>query len=300
MEIVPFNGWERTARLVSGTTEILVTLDVGPRVISYGFTGGSNVFVVHAKDAGKSGDSVYHTYGGHRLWIAPEEKHRTLTPDNGPVEVTEEGGWFIFRPAPDSNSVQREVRILPDHANNRFVLDHRITNLTPYSIDLAPWSLSQMAPGGELIIPTHPFVAHSERLLPVSTIALWGYTNLSDPRWTFGQHVVRLKQTDDTRPQKAGFSVKQGMAAYSNGGTTFLKRFSWDEGATYPDLGVNFEAFTRHDMLEVESLGPMRILKPGETVSHREAWYLIADSEPPAGDQSAAEWIAGLAETRPL
>ena len=32
MEIIPYGGWKRAARLVCGDTELVVTLDIGPRM----------------------------------------------------------------------------------------------------------------------------------------------------------------------------------------------------------------------------------------------------------------------------
>ena len=46
---------------------------------------------------GKKGGSEYRSYGGHRLWIAPEDEERTTQPDNDPVEYEEEGGFHLFR-----------------------------------------------------------------------------------------------------------------------------------------------------------------------------------------------------------
>ena len=42
----------------------------------------------------------------------------------------------------------------------------------------------------------------------------------------------------------------------------------------HPDLGCSFETFTNADMLELETLGPMTRLAPGESVTHTERWSL--------------------------
>jgi hypothetical protein len=56
-------------------------------------------------------------------------------------------------------------------------------------------------------------------------MTLWHYTDLSDPRWTFGRKFIRLR-TDDTldAPQKIGIANKQGWAGYWRKRTLFLKR----------------------------------------------------------------------------
>ncbi|MEI6376491.1 MAG: hypothetical protein WCO97_04790, partial [bacterium] len=48
------------------------------------------------------------------------------------------------------------------------------------------------------------------------------------------------------------------------------------KGAAYPYCCCNFETFTNSDMLEIESLGPLATLQPGESTSHPETWHLAA------------------------
>ncbi len=69
------------------TIQIIVTTDVGPRVVSCGFKGKENLFYNNPAEIGTSGAKEYVGYGGHRLWAAPELAKRTYYPDNFPVEV---------------------------------------------------------------------------------------------------------------------------------------------------------------------------------------------------------------------
>ena len=299
MEIVPFAGWERNARLVCNDTELIVTLEVGPRVISYGPVGGPNLFVVHADTAGRTGDPTFNGYGGHRLWIAPEEEKRTFRPDNGPVEVSEEDGFFVFTSAVDEYHTQKQILIRPEPEEDRFVLVHRIYNHSPYHLELAAWAPTQCS-GGVVLFPQSPFVPHTERVLPARPLVMWNYTKLGDPRWTWGDKVARLRHDPNLGPQKIGAFVEQGYAACINQGHVFLKRFDADPDATYADFGCNFEAFTRQDMLEIESLAPMEFVAPDDYTEHVETWYLIPNQTVPEDDDACADWLADLAATRPL
>src|SRR5947209_869066 len=102
MEIVSYGGWDRCARIVSGQIEMIVTLEVGPRIIRLGQIGGPNEFVEYPDEMGKRGGDEYRSYGGHRLWIAPEEMPKTYFPDNAPVEYEVDGQWHVFT-APQEN-----------------------------------------------------------------------------------------------------------------------------------------------------------------------------------------------------
>ncbi|HEV3164161.1 MAG TPA: hypothetical protein VGZ22_09025, partial [Isosphaeraceae bacterium] len=80
-------------------------------------------------------------------------------------------------------------------------------------------------------------------------------------------------------PTKLGLAHQMGWIGYFDAGTLFVKRFEYQEGKPYPDGGCNFETFTNEDMLEMESLGPVVRLAPGEAVEHTERWELIGGLE---------------------
>src|SRR5581483_8622355 len=84
VELVEYGGWKNNLKIGNGTVELIVTLDVGPRVISYKPAAGANVFHEAANELGKSGEPKWVARGGHRLWTAPEDLTRTYAPDNGP------------------------------------------------------------------------------------------------------------------------------------------------------------------------------------------------------------------------
>src|SRR5579862_9167095 len=239
MEIVAYGGWKRCARIVSGQLEMIVTLDVGPRVIRFGAIGGPNELVEYPADTGKTGGDEYRSYGGHRLWIAPEEMPKTYYADNHPVEYEVEGDWHVFTPPVEEFLVQKQIRIRAE--KNGFQIEHRIYNRNAYAIELAPWALTVMAVGGECIFPQPKYGIHAENLLPVRPMVLWAYTNMADPRWTWGRRVVRLRQTDNHEPQKIGALLNQGLAGYANHGNFYFKRFPCQAGGNYPDYCCNFE-----------------------------------------------------------
>jgi len=162
---------------------------------------------------------------------------------------------------------------------------HRLRNTNCWAVELAPWALSVMAPGGKAIIPLPPRGTHPEFLLPVNTIALWAYTDMADPRWTWGHKYVLLRQdVKVSTPQKAGAMVLDGWVAYARSGHLFVVKFDYMQGARYPDLGCSVETWTDADMLEVETLGPLVCLQPNAAVEHIEHWFLFRDVPVPDND----------------
>ena len=68
VEKVEYKGWRNNLRITNGQIELIVTLDVGPRIIRCGFVGGPNIFKEYEDQLGKSGEKEWKIRGGHRLW----------------------------------------------------------------------------------------------------------------------------------------------------------------------------------------------------------------------------------------
>lgn len=295
---VKFPNFGECYRLSNGTVDVLITLDLGPRVISYGFTGGENVLAELGPDAKVAtpwGD--WHPWGGHRLWHAPEVLPRSYVPDNGPVdsEIIGKSTVRVAPPFEEATGIQKHIHVSLDHDGTGVTLTHILTNKGIWPVELAPWALTIMKGGGTTIIPQEPFVSHDDKVLPARSMTLWGFTDMSDPRWTFGKRYIRLKSdTKLTDPQKIGVADKPGWAGYLRDKTLFIKRFHYVEGANYPDSGCNFETYTAGDFMEVETLGPLAKLEPGESATHVEHWFLFKDVNAGATEDSLDKAITPL------
>jgi hypothetical protein len=293
-ERIEYGGWPDNLLLANDHAELVITLDVGPRVISYRKPGGENVFKNYAEHIGTSDEKEWLNRGGHRFWLAPENE-RTYAPDNSPVacEIIDENSARVFNPAAAPWFIRKEMTVTLARDSSRVTVEHRATNEGREPAQLAPWALSVMVAGGLELIPLPPLGEHPRDLLPNRTIVAWPYTDLSDPRWRFGSQLITLRQTEDGVPAKLGLAHREKWIGYLTRNDLFIKTFAYEEGATYPDFGCNFETFTNGDMLEIESLGPLRTLASGESAAHVEQWHLFSDvAEPESLKKSAlADWI---------
>lgn len=294
-----YRGWENSYRLSNDLIDLVVTTDVGPRIIRFGFVGGDNEFKEYPSQRGLVGGDEWRIYGGHRLWHAPEVPPRNIFPDNSPVVLEEHGPYVrVIQSVETTTGIQKEVDIAlaPESATVR--VTHRLRNLNLWSVELAPWAVSVMDAGGTAILPLPPRMSHDENLLPTNTLTMWAYTDLADPRWRIGKSFVLLRQ-DPTResPQKVGLMAPAGWIAYAHKGHLFISRVAYLPGATYPDLGSSLETYTDGEMLEVETLGPLVKLEPQATVEHVEDWYLLKDVPTPDND---ADVLAQIAHRIPL
>jgi hypothetical protein len=277
VETVTCLGLSNCLKLTNGQVEIIVTTDVGPRVIRYGFTGGDNIL---AEIGGTPRAPEWQLWGGHRLWIAPEGKPRSYGPDNSPIAHHTNGanGIRLEQPVEPGSGIQKEITVTLDGTGSGVTVHHRLTNKGTKPFELAAWGLTIMNPGGTAILPQEPYISHDDEVLPARPLVLWHYTDLSDPRFAIGAKFVRLA-TDASRaaPQKVGILNKVGWAAYARNGLVFIKRVAFDGTGTYPDFGSSMEIYTAANFIEVESLGTLRTLKPGESVEHTERWTLFKD-----------------------
>lgn len=286
MEKIEYKGWPNCYKLANDKVELVVTGDVGPRVIRFALAGGENIMREYEETLGVTGGDEWNIFGGHRLWHAPEAKPRSYYPDNSPVEVEEHEGFVrIIQPTEPTTGIQKEIDIVLSSDTAHATLTHRLRNNNLWAVTLAPWALSVLAQGGTAIVPIPPRGSHEEHLLPTNTLTLWAYTNMSDPRWTWGEKYILLRQDPNAAvPQKIGAMVPDGWAAYVRSGDLFVKTFAFLPGLEYPDFGCSVETFTNADMLELETVAPLARLEPGAVVEHIEDWYLFDEVPTPAKD----------------
>ena len=127
----------------------MVTADVGPRIIRFGFVGGQNLLKEYPDQLGKSGEEKFQLRGGHRVWKAPEDPIATWAPDNVPVEIqTTRNGLIAREPVEPLTGLQKEIAVEMGEAGTHVTVTHRITNKTLFPLEFAPWALTMMSPGG--------------------------------------------------------------------------------------------------------------------------------------------------------
>jgi hypothetical protein len=279
IEKVDYKGWPNSYRISNGEIELVVTSDVGPRIMRCAFVGGQNLFKEFPEQLGKSGEPDYQLRGGHRLWVAPETLATSWALDNVPVRIEIEGGVLeATEPVEPSTGIQKQLVIRMAPAGTGVEVLHRVKNAAPWAIEFAPWAMSMMAPGGTAITGFPPRGKHPEVLLPTNPLVMWAYTDVSDDRWRFTRKYLTLRQDPKvSTPQKLGGFNPKTWLAYLLGTDLFLKQTTTDPTRTYPDFGCSFEMFTNADMLEMETLGALAKVQPGASVEHLERWSLHKD-----------------------
>lgn len=285
---------QNCCELTSGKFTIAVTTEVGPRVIYGSIDGSDNIFAVLPPTDHPLVKTGWRNYGGHRLWHSPEAAPRTYAADNDPVEVTEnEDGSVTFSSGVEAlTGIEKSITIEP-LGNEQFVLAHRLVNRGQWDIEVAAWALSVMAPGGLAVVP---FAADRDAnpYAMDRTLNLWPYSDFTDPRLTLGERYLTLRQDPAAEgPCKIGVNAAAGWVGYVVHNVALVKQIEYAPELVYPDNGCNVESYTCADFCEIESLGPMCLLAPGEDTVHIEVWNGLPRVGTVGSEDEIDEAIAG-------
>ena len=130
-EIISYRGWDNTLRLANNDIELLVTTDVGPRILVYKTPLGENVLKTFDDQLGSSGEEEWRIRGGHRLWLAPEDATLSYHLDNGPAtwrHDTFSGEVVVESIQERPQRLRKTLGILSAAQGSRVSLRHTVVN----------------------------------------------------------------------------------------------------------------------------------------------------------------------------
>jgi hypothetical protein len=293
MERVDFHGIE-CVEIANDRLSLLASISVGPRVLSFGTRGGANLFaVLPGATLDCPGVGEFHFYGGHRLWVAPEDPLSTYLPDDRPVRFEELEDGVRLTETPHAKSSLRkvlEIRMAP--GVDRAVVRHTLTNQGETSLRLAPWAITQLAPGGVAVLPQRGAGTDESPFLPNRRIVIWPYTDLGSEEIHWRDKAILIHARLKHGKVKLGYPNPGGWLGYWREGTLFVKQAEFDPGADYVDMGSSSQCYCDARFLELETLGPAVQLESGQTVEHTEVWSVHDDvpwTDDLAGIFSAAD-----------
>lgn len=271
----------------AGTVRLMVTTSVGPRVLGLLTEDGRNHFAeLPEMTLDCPGSGVIHLRGGSRLWAAPEDPRVTYRPDDDPVGVEEidDGVRLSTRPDPVAGtSREMEIRV---SGPARFALDYRIINRAKVPQRLAAWAITMLQPLGRAFLPvlTEPFDPGGFQ--GQRNIVLWAYSRNDDPRFVLHDHAIEVRSSvlaEQAAPGafKVGTAMRRGWAAHYRDGLLLVKYAGHDESREYADMGASGQVYSHGDFTELETLGPLTAVAPGEAAVHHEDWvvHLVDEQE---------------------
>jgi hypothetical protein len=269
-----------TGSLVNRYLRLEYLQEAGPRIVLLSLLDGNgepglNVMAdVH--DVGiPTPYGTFRLYGGHRLWHSPEAMPRSYVPDNEGcgVEKTENGA-VLTGCVEAPTGIRKTIRldVAPDRA--AVTVTHVLENSGVWPVELAAWALSQLRLGGIAVFPQTVGKLDAPGLLPNRNLVLWPYTRLSDSRLSLNDDFDLIRADADPHAVKIGYLNRAGWAAYLLEDVLFVKRWTPQPDARHVDFGCNCESYCNHQFIEVETVGPLVTLEPGQLLTHVEEWEL--------------------------
>lgn len=276
---IDYHGWKGAYRMSNGTVDLVVVPQIG-RIMRYGYVGGPNVLWENPDLLGKLPDVDHPSpdwinFGGDKVWNAPQERWGwppDPTLDRGECTVTVTPAFtlqLIGQASPKSGlQFRREIVMAP--GGTVVTLRNILVNGGPRADTWAVWEVAQIDNPGGVRLPR----SRSGRFPN-------GYKLF--PSYTLGPGMVVAGPREVTIHRSARSAAKIGSdspAGWIKGdvaGQEFTLSASHQPGRSYADDGCAQEIFVNNDPLkyaEMEMLGPLQEIAPGETAVLVTRWSL--------------------------
>jgi hypothetical protein len=287
-KVVPVHGYTQAVELKLGTTRAVLCPQVGGRVLEFSVDGKDAMYLDEAEKTWQPGKPAPSSAG--RFDYGPE-----LTVARHPK--TWSGGWTAeILPGPvvkltgprDDAGIQltREFRLVP---HDRFVglsCKQTMTNVSTETREVCHWGRSFSPGGGICVVPLGDRPSRFPGKYAMYEEGTIINVKAADDRMRVRDGFVEILAPP--RKPKLGFDTYAGWLGYVRpDNTLFVKRFP-----TYPDRVYNEAAgltlsvwYPPSKMIELEPIGPRERLKPGESASFTEDWWLLTHPFPKAGEQ---------------
>ncbi|HIE53418.1 MAG TPA: DUF4380 domain-containing protein [Armatimonadetes bacterium] len=300
-ERVKYQDWE-ALRLKNALIAVVTVPAIGGRTMVYDL-GTRSLLYTNPKEYGQvypaaqtEGERVWHNWGGYKTWPAPQS-HWGGPPDplgsyldageyKGEI-VQAEGNQASVRvtsTADQDTTGLRFTRTLTVYrGTTRVKVEQTMTNISDKPVRWSIWDVTQV-PGalgeGEtfsddarVYFPLNPQSRH-QRGFEVQA----GKADSEQWMPNLAPGIMGVKYLGERG--KIGADSFGGWIAYADErhGYVYVKLFTPDPKAEYPDNGSTVEVYTNRaadglPYLEVEVLSPLQDLEPGESYTFPEDWY---------------------------
>jgi hypothetical protein len=296
----PFHGYARAVELKLGDTRAVLCPQAGGRVLSFSVGGKDAMWFDDAEKNWKPGQPGPSSAGrfdyGPELTVTP---HPKTWAGEWTAEITKDNTVKLTGPRDDPSGIQltREFRLVPHGKHVGLSCKQTMTNVGTEVREVCHWGRSFSPAGGVCVIP----LGDRPSRFP-SKYAMYedgAVINVRPKDDNVRERDGFLEVLAPPRKPKLGFDTTAGWLAYAMpNDTVFVKRFP-----VYPDRVYNEAAgltlsvwCPKGPQVELEPIGPRERLKPGESASFTEDWWLLPHPFPKAGEKIDLKALAGAVE----
>ena len=264
----------------NGSVKIIVCIDVGPRIIFWGYYNGKNMLYApyeileDDKNTGqKIPADIFFKHYGHEIMLEYESGKSAFLSSHATIySILPEGVCFSWANAKLGVNVNLEI-IIQNNTNSIMVV-HSIENTKPESQNFSICSSTSVSPNGILLAPQN---TKNKRNSPNRVLSLWKKTNINDPRLYIANEYIRFNNVENYElpALKLGINNKNAWVTYSKDEFTFLKHYLHNSNAKYLNFDSSFIIDSKKDCLSLKVLSPVYNVKKNETAKMVEYWSVF-------------------------
>lgn len=277
--IVTEHGNENCIELFNETTRVVLEPNVGGRVLVYALNG-NNVLWINSENEGKpyeKGKRPGHP-GAGRFDYGPEKTgHKSSALFFGPWKGTitgEREAVLTSEKAPVSG-ITLERRFKLDESGSHLSCTQIIINTSDHTARHYHWSRTFAKGGGISLTPMNPHSKYPKGYLIYGPGNVMDFNPENEPNIRTRDGILEI--TGPPSRPKFVMDCDQGWLGYITlDDQLFIKKFKIYPDRPYGDMAAPTVSiwYNKDIMCEIEPLGPVEILEPGEAASFTEHWYL--------------------------
>ena len=298
--VVASHGYSQAVELTLGKARAVLCPQAGGRVLSFSVDGAEALWFDEAEKKWQPGKPGPITAGrfdyGPELTVAP---HPKAWSGEWTAEITEVKSVRLTSPADDPAGIRlvREFRLVPHGGTVGLSCTQTMTNVSQQVREVCHWGRSFSPGGGVCVVP----LGDRPSRFP-GKYALYedgAVINVRAKDENIRERDGCLEILAPPRKPKLGFDTTAGWLAYvTPNDRAFVKRFR-----TFPDRVYNEAAgltlsvwCPKGPQIELEPIGPRERLKPGESASFTEDWWLLPHPFPKPGEKLDLKALAEQVE----
>ncbi len=296
---VAFHNYTKAIELRVGKTRAVLCPQAGGRVLEFTVDGKDATQLDEAEKRWQPGKAGAISAGrfdyGPELTVTP---HPKAWSGEWTGEIAKGNVAKLTSPVEDAGiRLVREFRLVPRGEFVGLSCTQTMTNISKDVREVCHWGRSFSPGGGICVVP----LGDRPSRFP-SKYAMYEDGTTINVKATDANIRARdgfLEILAPPRKPKLGFDSYAGWLAYAMpNGSLFIKRFP-----TFPDRVYNEAAgltlsvwYPTGPRIELEPIGPRERLKPGESASFEEEWWLLSHPYPKAGEKLDLKALAEQVE----
>jgi hypothetical protein len=264
--LVPSVLVARCNSLLKTNSDSIFELKSGNSIMKISANGGRIVSFKYVDKEILTQASEHENFGS-TLWTAPQSDWGwppSEVLDKQEYKVEESGGLLKMTSQPDPKSGFQMIKTWKVVGKQKIEIEYQIKNSSEKPKSVGAWDVTRVPCGGLAFFPYGEAGKVPESSLKID-LQKEGINWISIDKKPIANH------------QKLFSTAKEGWLAYTLNGMLFIKQFQDTKPENYSPQQGEVEIYINKEKsyIELENHGPYQDLKPRETLSYKETWFLI-------------------------